>query len=379
MNMQFFYFKRWWGIVIKEFQELRRDKLSAGMLLIIPLIQIILFGYAINTDPHHLATAILDEDKSQFSRAMITAMKNSEYFNFTESFSTEQQAESAIKQGRVQFIVTFPADFTHNILRKKSAEMLVQADATDPATIANALATLKELPTNVIRQNLPNILQDADTQTNPFRIKIQRLYNPEGNTHYNVVPGLIGIVLTTTLVLMAGLSISRERENGTLESLLITPVRPIDVLLGKIAPYILIGFVQSLIICLICRYIFNVPIDGDIISLVLAILLFVIASLSVGISLSVFATNQLQSMQLAFFYFLPSVLLTGYMFPFRGMPEWAQAIGSVLPLTYFLRLIRGIMLKGNTIIAMWAEVWPLIVFSLIFLSIGLYFYRKTLD
>lgn len=377
--MKYFHLKRWWGIVIKEFHELRRDQLSAGMLLIIPLIQILLFGYAINTDPHHLATAVLDQDKAQFSRAMIVAMKNSEYFRFTESFATEQQAENAMKQGKIQFLVTFPANFTHNILRKHPAEMLVQADATDPSTIGNALATLKELPVNVIRQNLPNILQDSSTESNPFNIKIQRLYNPEGITYYNVVPGLIGIVLTMTLVLLAGLSIARERENGSLESLLITPARPIEVLIGKIAPYIMIGFVQSIIICIICRYVFNVPMEGDIISLVMAIILFIIASLSVGISLSVFAANQLQSMQLTFFYFLPSVLLTGYIFPFRGMPDWAQMIGSLLPLTYFLRLIRGVMLKGNTIFTMWADAWPLLVFSLLLLAVGLFFYRKTLD
>lgn len=369
---------RWWGICVKELQELRRDELSAGMLIIIPLMQIIMFGYAINTDPHHLPTAVIDADKNIMSRSMLYALHNSGYFSFVTDITTEQEAAEALSQGKVQFVISFPSDFSHKLLRGEKSRMLIEADATDPAAISQPLAAAQMLSERVLKQNLPQTLKSVPS---PVSVEVvqHRMYNPEGITQYNIVPGLLGIILTMTLVLMAGLAIARESENGTMESLLATPTTPLEVMIGKISPYVVIGMLQSVVICFMVVYLFKVPILGDLFSLFVSILLFIAASLAVGIALSAFAKNQLQSMQLTFFYFLPSVLLTGFMFPFRGMPAWAQYIGSCLPLTYFLRLIRGVILKGNTIFDMWADVWPLIGFTAGFMFLGLFFYQRTLD
>ncbi|KLR21056.1 mannose-1-phosphate guanyltransferase [Enterobacter hormaechei subsp. hoffmannii] len=369
---------RWYGIFVKELQELRRDELSAGMLIIIPLMQIIMFGYAINMDPRHLPAAVLDADKNIMSRSMLYALHNSGYFSFDTAITTEQAAAEALAQGKVQFVISFPSDFSHKLLRGEKSSMLIEADATDPAAIVQPLAAAQMLSERVLKQNLPQTLKPASSAIT-VEVVQHRMYNPEGITQYNIVPGLLGIILTMTLVLMAGLAIARESENGTMESLLATPATPLEVMIGKITPYVIIGMLQSVVICIMVVYLFNVPIQGDLFSLFISILLFIAASLAVGIALSVFAKNQLQSMQLTFFYFLPSVLLTGFMFPFRGMPEWAQYIGSCLPLTYFLRLIRGVILKGNTLVDMWADVWPLIGFTAGFMILGLFFYQRTLD
>ncbi|MNG82677.1 Inner membrane transport permease YbhR [compost metagenome] len=376
--MPLFSITRWWGIVVKELQELRRDELSAGMLIILPLMQVIMFGYAINTDPHRLPTAVIDADKSVMSRSMLYALHNSGYFSFQTELTTEQQAAEALAQGKVQFVINFPSDFSHKLLRGEKASMLIEADATDPVAIIQPLMAANMLSERVLNRNLPEALKPAASRVS-IDVRQHRLFNPEGNTQYNIVPGLLGIVLTMTLVLMAGLAIARESENGTMESLLATPAMPLEVMTGKITPYVMIGGLQSVVICLMIVYLFNVPILGDLFSLFIAILLFIVSSLSVGIALSAFANNQLQSMQLTFFYFLPSVLLTGFMFPFRGMPEWAQVIGCFLPMTYFLRLARGVILKGNTIFEMGSDVWPLIGFTCGFMLLGLYFYHRTLD
>ncbi|MBV7693015.1 ABC transporter permease [Limnobaculum sp. M2-1] len=332
--MHLFSITRWWGIVVKELQELRRDELSAGMLIIIPLMQIIMFGYAINTDPHHLPTAVIDADKNVMSRSMLYALHNSGYFSFETEFTTEQQAAEALAQGKVQFVISFPSDFTRKILRGEKANMLIEADASDPAAITLPLMAANMLPELVLKRNLPKAQQTLTPQVS-IDVRQHKLFNPEGITQYNIVPGLLGIILTMTLVLMAGLAIARESENGTMESLLATPATPLEVMIGKITPYVIIGGVQSVVICFMVVYLFNVPILGDLFSLFIAILLFIASSLAVGIALSAFAKNQLQSMQLTFFYFLPSVLLTGFMFPFRGMPEWAQIIGSFFTLDLF--------------------------------------------
>ncbi|WP_447871690.1 ABC transporter permease [Serratia fonticola] len=376
--MPLFSITRWWGIVVKELQELRRDELSAGMLIILPLMQVIMFGYAINTDPHRLPTAVIDADKNVMSRSMLYALHNSGYFSFQTELATEQQAAEALAQGKVQFVINFPSDFSHKLLRGEKASMLIEADATDPVAIIQPLIAANMLSERVLNRNLPEALKPVASRVS-IDVRQHRLFNPEGNTQYNIVPGLLGIVLTMTLVLMAGLAIARESENGTMESLLATPAMPLEVMTGKITPYVMIGGLQSVVICLMIVYLFNVPILGDLFSLFIAILLFIVSSLAVGIALSAFAKNQLQSMQLTFFYFLPSVLLTGFMFPFRGMPEWAQVIGYFLPMTYFLRLARGVILKGNTIFDMGADVWPLIGFTCGFMLLGLYFYHRTLD
>ncbi|QNP47343.1 ABC transporter permease [Diaphorobacter aerolatus] len=374
-----FSWSRWWAVVLKEFLQLRRDRITFAMIIGMPLVQLALFGFAINSDPKHLPTAVIMNDSGPVVRSVLAAMKNSEYFDVVETFGDEASARKALAQGGVQFVLNVPSDFTRKLLRGERPALLVEADATDPTATGNALAALSALAPQVARRDLTGPLAHLNAQPAPFDIEVHRLYNPEGISQYNVVPGLMGVILTMTMVMMTGLAVTRERERGTMENLLATPVLPIEVMTGKILPYVIIGLVQVSIILLAARLVFHVPLEGSLLATYLASLLFIAATLTVGITLSSLAKNQLQAMQLTFFYFLPNILLSGFMFPFAGMPPWAQAIGNVLPLTYFNRLIRGILLKGNGWTELWPSVWPLGVFTVVVLFVALRFYRRTLD
>jgi ABC-2 type transport system permease protein len=375
----FFSLSRWWSIVRKEFLQLRRDRITFGMIIGVPIIQLTLFGFAINTDPKHLPTAVIMGDQSTFTRSFIAAMKNSDYFDIIDTLPDEQAGRSALAQGRVQFVLTVPVDFSQHLLRGEHPSLLVEADATDPTATGSALAALPGLVQSVADKDLTGALAHLNGSPAAFDVQIHRLYNPEGITQYNVVPGLMGVILTMTMVMMTGLAITRERERGTMENLLATPVLPIEVMTGKIVPYVIIGLVQVSIILTAARFVFHVPFAGGLLAIYLAALLFIAANLMVGITLSSIAQNQLQAMQLTVFYFLPSMLLSGFIFPFKGMPVWAQVIGNLLPLTYFNRLIRGILLKGNGWADLWPSVWPVALFMVVVMAIALRFYRRTLD
>lgn len=370
---------RWWSIVLKEFLQLRRDRLTFGMIVGIPLIQLTLFGYAINTDPRHLPTAVIMADHSEFTRSFVAAMRSSGYFDIGATLPDEAAGRTALAQGKVQFVLNIPVDFTRRLLRGERPALLVEADATDPTATGMALAAVAQLAQSVAAKNLTGPLASLAGGLPAFDVQVHHLYNPEGITQYNVIPGLMGVILTMTMVMMTGLAMTRERERGTMENLLATPARPLEVMAGKIIPYIAIGLIQATIILLAARFVFHVPFVGSITAIYLATLLFVAANLTVGITLSSLAQNQLQAMQLTFFYFLPNILLSGFMFPFRGMPLWAQAIGNLLPLTYFNRLMRGILLKGNGWADLWPDVWPLIVFTAVVMTVAVKFYRRTLD
>jgi ABC-2 type transport system permease protein len=375
----FFSLSRWWSIVLKEFLQLRRDRITFGMIIGVPIIQLTLFGFAINTDPKHLPTAVIMGDQSTFTRSFIAAMKNSDYFDIIESLPDEQAGRRALAQGRVQFVLTVPVDFSRRLLRGEHPSLLVEADATDPTATGTALAALPGLVQSVADKDITGALAHLNGSPAAFDVQIHRLYNPEGITQYNVVPGLMGVILTMTMVMMTGLAITRERERGTMENLLATPVLPIEVMTGKIVPYVMIGLVQASIILTAARFVFHVPFAGSLLAIYLAALLFIAANLMVGITLSSIAQNQLQAMQLTVFYFLPSMLLSGFIFPFKGMPIWARVIGNLLPLTYFNRLIRGILLKGNGWVDLWPSVWPMALFMVVVMAIALRFYRRTLD
>jgi ABC-2 type transport system permease protein len=377
--MKAFSLRRWWGIVLKEFVQLRRDRITFGMIVGIPIVQILLFGYAINTEPRHLPTAVVVTEPSEFTRSFLAAMRTSGYFDFVAELSSEQAARDALERGTVKFVVNFPADFTRRLVRGERPAVLIEADATDPAAAGAALATVGQLATSVARKDLGGALAPLIGGQAPFEVRVHRLYNPEGLTQHNIVPGLMGVILAMTMVMMTGLAMTRERERGTMENLLAMPPRPLEVMTGKIVPYIFIGLVQSTIILLAARYLFHVPFVGSVVVLYIVALLFISANLTVGITLSSIAQNQLQAMQLTFFYFLPSILLSGFMFPFEGMPGWAQALGSAIPTTYFLRAVRGILLKGNDWADLWAHIWPMLVFTVVVMTIALRFYRKTLD
>ena len=370
---------RWAAMLVKEFLQLARDRVTFAMIIGIPIIQLTLFGFAINTDPKHMPTAVIASDHSEFTRSLVAAMSTSEYFRIVSDTPDEAAARSALARGTAQFVVTIPPDFTSKLLRGDRPTVLVEADASDPTATGPALAAITQLASVVARKDLTGSLAHLDGKPPPFDVTVHRLYNPESITQYNIVPGLMGVILTMTMVMMTGLAITRERERGTMENLLAMPLSPLEVMTGKIVPYIAIGLIQSAIILLAARFIFSVPFVGNLVTLFIGALLFIACNLTVGITLSSLAQNQLQAMQLTFFYFLPNILLSGFMFPFRGMPGWAQAIGSVLPLTHFNRVIRGILLKGADWPDLWPSLWPMILFMLIVMGVAVKFYRRTLD
>ncbi|OAJ61664.1 mannose-1-phosphate guanyltransferase [Paraburkholderia ginsengiterrae] len=370
---------RWWSIVLKEFLQLRRDRVTFAMIVGIPIIQLALFGFAINTDPKHLPTAVIVHDQSEFSRSFIAAMTNSAYFDIVETLPDEEAGRRALAQGRVQFVLSVPVDFSRKLLRGEHPSLLVEADATDPTATNIAVAALPNLVQPVADKDITGPLAHLNGTPGAFGVQVHNLYNPEGITQYNVVPGLMGVILTMTLVMMTGLAMTRERERGTMENLLSTPALPVEVVTGKIVPYVAIGLIQATIILAATRFVFHVPFVGSPVAIYFAALLFIAANLTVGITLSSLAQNQLQAVQLTMFYFLPNILLSGFMFPFAGMPQWAQFIGNLLPLTYFNRLIRGILLKGDGWADLWPSVWPMVLFTAVVMAIALRFYRRTLD
>ena len=379
MTRETFSWSRWVGIIVKEFIQLKRDRLTFGMIIGIPVLQLILFGYAINADPKRLPTAVLAADSSPYSRTLLAAMQTSGYFRIDRHAASEDEIEELLAHGRVQFAVTIPENFGRKLVRGERPVLLVEADASDPAAIGNAIAALAQLSISSLSRDLQGALAELNPVLPPFDMRVHRRYNPEAVTAYNIVPGLLGTILTMTMVLMTGLAMTRERERGTFENLLSTPALPIEVMTGKIVPYILIGLIQVTLIVACALLLFEVPLLGNPLLLYFAVLIFIAANLTLGITFSSLARNQLQAMQMTFFFFLPSILLSGFMFPFRGMPEWAQWIGSLLPLTHFLVLVRGIMLKGNVLQDLWPQIWPIVTFMLAVIAIGLGFYRRTLD
>jgi ABC-2 type transport system permease protein len=374
-----FSFSRWLGIVAKEFIQLKRDRLTFGMIVGIPVIQLVLFGYAINSDPKHLPTAALIADSSEFSRSILAGLRNSQYFEFIGEAASEAEADRMLADGTAQFVVTIPPDFSRRLVRGERPALLVEADATDPAATGNAIAAVNQLAQTVLVHDLTGPLAPLAGTPYAFEVRVHSRYNPEAVTQYNIVPGLMGVILTMTMVMMTGLAITRERERGTMENLLATPATVLEVMTGKIVPYVLIGLIQVTIVLTLARLLFGVPIQGSLVMLYVAVLLFIAANLTLGLTFSSLARNQLQAMQMTFFFFLPSMLLSGFMFPFRGMPRWAQAIGEALPLTHFLRVVRGVLLKGNGWSEIVSDAWPIALFMLVVVAIGMRTFRSTLD
>jgi ABC-2 type transport system permease protein len=370
---------RFRAIIVKEFIQMRRDRVTFGMMVGIPLLQLILFGYAINADPKHLPAAVVLADRGPQGRTLLYAIRNSGYFDFVRQVETEFEARDLLARGEVQFVVNIPTDFTRDLLRGDRPSILVEADATDPAATGNALGALRTLMDTALQHDLNGPLAFLATGEAPIDLRIHALYNPEAITQYNIVPGLMGVVLTMTMVMITALAITREREHGTMENLLAMPAHPTEVLIGKIVPYVLVGYVQVFLILVAARLLFQVPLEGSMSLLLAVALVFIVANLAMGITFSTLASNQLQAVQMTFFFFLPSLLLSGFMFPFRGMPQWAQVIGEVLPLTHFLRIIRGILLKGNGPADVVGELWQIAIFAAVALAIGVKRYRQTLD
>jgi ABC-2 type transport system permease protein len=370
---------RFSAIVVKEFIQMRRDRVTFAMMIGIPLLQVVLFGFAINADPKHLPAAIVLADDGPQARSLLYGLKNSSYFDFVAKYRTENQARDALAAGDVQFVVNIPQNFSRDLLRGKRPALLVEADATDPGTTGNAIASLPTILNSALQNDLKGPLAFLASSDSPIDLRVHALYNPEAITQYNIVPGLTGVILTLTMVLITGLAITRERETGTMENLLAMPARPLEVLIGKIVPYILVGYIQIGILLLTARFLFHVPMIGSVPLLLAEALAFIAANLAMGVTFSTIAANQREAVQMGIFFFLPNILLSGFAFPFRGMPVWAQDISEVLPLTHFLRIVRGILLKGNGLVATLPELWPIVLFAAVILTIGVKRYRQTLD
>ncbi len=374
-----FSWPRFVAVLLKEFVQMRRDRLTFAMIVGVPIMQLVLFGFAINTDPKGLPAAIVLGDDSHFSRSLVSALENSQYFRFTHRAASEADADRLLKLGEVQFVMVVPADFSRKLQRGERPQLLIAADATDPSATGNALVAMSNVLQQTLQRELVGPLAALRPGESPVDLRVQRRYNPEGASRYNIVPGLMGVILTMTMIMMTALAMTRERERGTMENLLATPVRPIEVMAGKIAPYVIVGYLQVSLILIAAWLLFDVPMVGSLPLLSAALIVFIAANLSVGFTFSTVARNQLQAMQMTFFFFLPSMLLSGFMFPFRGMPAWAQFIGEALPLTHFLRIVRGILLKGNGPGEIAKELWPIAMFMLAAGAVALKRYRQTLD
>jgi ABC-2 type transport system permease protein len=367
------------AIMVKEFKQLTRDRLTYAMMLGLPVLQLLLFGYAINSEPRHLPTAVLAQEDSVFARSLVSALDHSKFFDLTVQARSPAELDELIRTGQVQFAITIPGDFTRRVARGDKPQILVEADATDPSATGGAVAALSALPAQALAHDLKGALAPRAQAPPPFEVVVHRRYNPEAVTAYNIVPGLLGVILSMTLVMMTSLSVTRETERGTMESLLATPVEPLEVMVGKLAPYVLIGLVQTTLILTIARFLFDVPMQGGWLGLSLGVSLFIVGSLALGFLISTVARSQLQAMQMSVFYILPSILLSGFMFPFRGMPEWAQALGQVIPVTHFLRVVRGALLKGQDLGDMWRELAALFAFVCVVTALAMARYRRTLD
>lgn len=374
-----FSFSRMIAVLRKEFFQMKRDPVSIGMMLIIPLMQLILFGFAINTNPKYLPTALVSSDNSVLTRTFVRAMENTEYFRVEYQPKSIQEADKLLAVGKVLFIITIPSDFTSRFFRGENPQILMQADATDSVAVSSGVMAMQQLMRHVFDRWLTGDLANLKQPALNLDYVVHSQYNPEAITAYNIVPALMGVVLTMTLVTVTSMAITKERERGTMESLLATPVRPLEVMIGKILPYIIVGYIQAFLILFFAVVLFHVPIQGSLLLLLLATLPFIAVNISVGLTFSSMAKNQLQAMQMAIFYFLPSLLLSGFMFPFYGMPKWAQYIGHALPLMYFLRIVRGIVLKGNPFSYVWPNIWPIILIMFLTIFIAVKRYRRTLD
>jgi ABC-2 type transport system permease protein len=374
--MNAFSFARFVAMLRKETLQMRRDPATIGLTVALPLIQLFVFGFAINTNPRHLPTAVLSGDHSQYERAFITALDNTGYFDLTE-FNSEQLASQALDRGEILFALHIPPNFQRSVDRGEHPSLLIEADATDSSAVGSATAALSGIVPGAIARDLPPNMRNATAA--PFNVIVQNRYNPEQITALNIVPGLIGVILTFSTLVATTLAITRERETGTMENLLAMPARPIEVMLGKIVPYVGLGYVQVALILFVAVVVFNVPILGSLPMLILALGIFIACNLAIGFTLSSMATTQMQAQQMAQFILLPSLLLSGFLFPFAGMPAWARFIGEALPLTHIVRISRGVLLKGNGWAEIFPNLWPMVLFAIVLGAVAVRSYRQTLD
>ena len=379
ISSSFFSFARLGALLTKEFIQMRRDRITFAMMLGVPLMQLVLFGFAINNDPKSLPAALVATSNDQYTRAMVSALQNTNYYRFDHVATTAAEAEELMASGAVAFVVTIPADFGRRVANGNSPQILIEADATDPSASSGAVSTLGTVANQALLRAQGMQAAAAETAKGQLEVVVHRRYNPEGISQYNIVPGLLGVILQMTMVMMTSMALTRETERGTMENLLAMPASPAEIMLGKVLPYLVVGAVQVAVVLIAAKLLFAIPFIGSLPLLLSAILVFVLALVLLGYTISTVARTQMQAMQLTFFFFLPSIMLSGFMFPYRGMPGWAQALGEILPLTHFLRIIRAVMLKGAEFPAIATEVGILGLFVIFFATLALFRFRRTLD
>lgn len=370
---------RFIAVLIKEFIQMRRDRVTFAMMIGLPIVQLMLFGFAINADPHHLPTLIEMNDAGPITRAIISGMKNSDYFDFIGPVYGVAAGEEALRRGDANFVLVIPRNFERDVVRGFKPNLLLAADASDPSAVGGAASALSGIVQTAVRETMRGPLASIAGAAPPFSIDVHREYNPEGKTSTNIVPGLLAIILSMTMVLITAVAIVKETERGTMEMLMSTPVRPFEVMLGKILPYIIVGYVQTIVFVVAARIVFSVPFNGQVLAFFIGFNLYIVVNLALGFLISTMARNQMQAMQLSFFTILPSILLSGFMFPFAGMPQWAQAIGTAVPATHFLRLIRAVMLKGAGLADITGNLAALGIILVVISIVAMLRYRQTLD
>lgn len=358
---------------------MRRDKVTFVMMIGVPIMQLLIFGYAINSDPRNLPTLVEMADEGPVTRAIIMGMQTSTYFDFQGIVTSGEQGDAALRDGSANFVVVIPPDFERDILRGRSPEILLSADGSDPTAVGGGTAAMSSIIDRAVAQTLTGPLSYAGVATQPIRVVVHRQYNPEGNTSINIVPGLLGIILSLTMVMITAVAIVRETEKGTMETLIATPVRPMEVMLGKILPYVLVGYVQTAVFLIVSSVLFSVPFLGSEFAFFIGFNLYIVVNLALGFLISTIARSQMQAMQISFFTLLPTILLSGFMFPFAAMPGWAQGIGSAIPATHFLRLVRKVMLKGADLADILGDLANISAIMLVIVAVALKRYRQTLD
>jgi ABC-2 type transport system permease protein len=374
-----FSFARLGALLLKEFIQMRRDRITFAMMLGVPLMQLVLFGYAINNDPKSLPAALVATSNDHYTRAMVSALQMTGYYRFDHVAESAAEAEALMASGSVAFVVTIPSDFARRVERGDNPQLLIEADATDPAVASGAISTLGTVASQALLRERGMEAVAAEEAKTQLEVVVQRRYNPEGISQYNIVPGLLGVILQMTMVMMTSIALTRETERGTMENLLAMPASPLEIMLGKVLPYLVVGAVQVVVVLIAAKLLFSVPFTGSLTLLLFAILVFVLSLVLLGYTISTMARTQMQALQLTFFFFLPSILLSGFMFPYRGMPDWAQIFGEIFPLTHFLRITRAVMLKGAEFPAIAGEIGALAIFVALFAGLALLRFRRTLD
>lgn len=377
--MSAFSLARLWAVLVKEFIQMRRDRVTFVMMIGVPIMQLLIFGFAINSDPHHLPTLVEMADEGPLTRAIVMGMKTSDYFDFQGQVTGPGAGDRALRDGTANFVVVIPAGFERDVMRGLAPEILVAADASDPSAAGAAVAALSGIVDRAVADTLTGPLAPEAPRPPPVQIVVHKQFNPEGRTATNIVPGLLAVIMSMTMVMITAVAIVRESERGTMEALIATPVRPFEVMVGKIAPYVLVGYVQTGVFLVAARAVFGVPFLGDPLAFFWGFNLYIVANLALGFLISTVARSQMQAMQLSFFTLLPSILLSGFMFPFAGMPAWAQWIGQAIPATHFLRLTRKVMLKGAGVADVAQDMGGIAAIMAVIVLAAMLRYRQTLD